>query len=110
MASLKMSGSYSHLTRYSRTSRLVFMSKSDWRRRELLKTLLSIKSEKELENFLEGILTPKELDEIPMRLQIVKMLKKGIPQHSIAEKLGIGVATVTRGSKEIQRGNFSSVK
>ncbi len=85
------------------------MSKSDWRRKELLKTLFSIKSEKELENFLEGILTPKELEEIPMRLQIVKMLKKGIPQHAIAEKLGIGIATVTRGSKEIQKGRFKYV-
>lgn len=77
---------------------------------ELLSVILACKDKKELTNLLEGILTPKELEEIPTRLQIVKMLKKGIPQHSIAEKLGIGVATVTRGSKEIQRGNFSSVK
>lgn len=85
------------------------MSKSDWRRKELLKTLHGIKSEKELETFLEGILTPKELEEIPMRLQIVKMLKKGKPQHQIAEELGIGIATVTRGSKEIQKGRFKYV-
>jgi Trp operon repressor len=37
------------------------------------------------------------------------MLKSGIPQHEIAEKLGVGVATVTRGSKEIQKGNFKVV-
>ena len=85
------------------------MSDSDWRRKELLTILLNIKSKSELENFLEGILTPKELDEIPMRLQIVKMLKKGIPQHQIAEELGIGIATVTRGSKEIQKGKFKYI-
>lgn len=79
------------------------------RREQLLTVLLKIKSKDELENFLEGILTPKELEEIPMRLQIVKMLKSGIPQHEIAEKLRIGIATVTRGSKEIQRGKFKSV-
>lgn len=62
-----------------------------------------------MENFLYGILTPQELEEISVRLQIVKMLKKGIPQHDIAEKLGIGVATVTRGSKEIAKGRFSSI-
>lgn len=62
-----------------------------------------------MENFLHGVLTPQELDEISTRLQIVKMLKKGIPQHEIAEKLGIGVATVTRGSKEIAKGRFSSI-
>ena len=60
-------------------------------------------------NFLEGILTLKELEEIPTRLQIVKMLKEGIPQHQIAEQLRIGIATVTRGSKEIQKGNFKYV-
>lgn len=77
---------------------------------ELLNVILACKDKKELTNLLEGILTPKELEEIPTRLQIVKMLKKGIPQSKIAQALGIGVATVTRGSKEIQRGNFSSIK
>lgn len=76
---------------------------------ELIDLLLSIKNREEMENFLLGILTPKELEEIPTRLQIVKMLKKGISQHEIAEKLGVGIATVTRGSKEIQLGRFKVV-
>ncbi len=62
-----------------------------------------------MKNFLEGILTEKELEEVSTRLQIVKLLKEGIPQHQIAEKLRLGVATVTRGSKELQRGNFKYV-
>lgn len=76
---------------------------------DLITTLQSVKSREEMLNFLEGILTPKELLEIPMRLQIVRMLKKGVPQHEIAEKLHIGIATVTRGSKELQRGNFKYI-
>lgn len=76
---------------------------------ELIDLLLNIKTKKEMEDFLLGILTPKELDEIPMRLRIVKMLKEGIPQHKIADELGIGVATVTRGSKELQKGRFKAV-
>lgn len=76
---------------------------------ELIELLLNIKNKKEMEDFLFGILTPKELEEIPMRLQIVKMLKMGISQHKIAEDLGIGVATVTRGSKEIQKGRFLKI-
>ncbi|MEN8253499.1 MAG: YerC/YecD family TrpR-related protein [Patescibacteria group bacterium] len=79
-------------------------------KKELVEFLLNIKSEKEMFLFLQGILTPKELEEIPTRLQIVKMLKAGTAQHKIAEKLGIGVATVTRGSKEIQLGRFKNVK
>lgn len=76
----------------------------------LVSVLLSIKEKKEMAEFLRGILTPKELQEIPTRLEIVKQLKAGTPQHKIAENLGVGVATVTRGSKEIQQGRFSSIK
>lgn len=76
---------------------------------ELIETLLQIRIREGMLDFLRGILTPQELDEIPTRLQIVKMLKKGIPQQEIAKKLGVGVATVTRGSKELQKGRFTNV-
>lgn len=75
----------------------------------MINELLRHDSKQKLKNFLEGILTPQEIDEISMRLQIVRMLKDGIPQHEIAERLKIGIATVTRGSKELQRGNFRYV-
>ncbi|KKR72659.1 MAG: Trp repressor [Microgenomates group bacterium GW2011_GWC1_41_8] len=77
---------------------------------ELADTLLSFKTRGEMLDFLYGILTPKELEEIPTRLQIVKMLKKLIPQHEIVEKLGVGIATVTRGSKELQKDRFKYIK
>lgn len=76
---------------------------------ELISVLQAMKSKEEMLNLLEGILTPKELEEIPTRLQIIRMLKQGTPQHEIAEKLGIGIATVTRGSKELQKGNFKYI-
>lgn len=77
--------------------------------RYLIKQLQTLNSDREIEDFLHGILTPKELKEIPTRLRIVRMLKSGISQHHIAEALGVGIATVTRGSKEIKRGRFSTV-
>ncbi|MDP3941460.1 MAG: YerC/YecD family TrpR-related protein [bacterium] len=86
------------------------MSDPDWRLKEFIKALYEMDTTEKMMNFLEGILTFRELEEIPTRLQIVKMLKEGIPQHEIAEKLKIGIATVTRGSKEIQKGNFKYVK
>lgn len=81
----------------------------DRRLNELIGLLLTIKTKAEMEDFLLGILTPKELREIPMRLQIVKLLRRGIPQQEIAAELGVGVATVTRGSRELQKGRFKIV-
>lgn len=76
---------------------------------ELVDQILAIENKADLKDFLEGILTPKELEEIPNRLQIVKLLKKGLPHKEIAEKLGVGVATVTRGSREVSREKFNMV-
>lgn len=76
---------------------------------ELIEILTQTNDKNTMYDFLEGILTPQELIEIPQRLAIVKMLKSGKPQHEIARKLGVGVATVTRGSKEIQKGRFQNV-
>ncbi len=75
----------------------------------LVETLLGIKGKNEMRNFLYGILTPYELSEIPRRLEIVKLLKKGVAQHKIANDLGVGVATVTRGSRELKKGRFKNV-
>lgn len=76
---------------------------------DLVEILVGIKSKDEMTNFLEGIFTPKELIEIPNRLAIVKMLKRGISHHDIAGKMHVGVATVTRGSRELQKGRFKYV-
>jgi TrpR family trp operon transcriptional repressor len=76
---------------------------------DLANILIGTKDQKEMVEFLRGILTPGELEEISQRLQIVKLLKKGVAQHAIAQKLGVGVATVTRGSKELQKGRFTNV-
>ena len=76
---------------------------------DLVKMLVEIETEEEMSNFLNGLLTPSEREEFVRRIEIVKMLKSGISQHDIAKRLGVGVATVTRGSKEIKLGRFNSV-
>lgn len=75
----------------------------------LVETMLRAKTEEEMKNLLKGLLTPSEIEEFGTRIEIVRLLKKGVGQHDIAKKLGIGVATVTRGSKEIKMGNFKYV-
>jgi len=54
-----------------------------------------------LESFLVDILTPAEYDEIARRRQIVKQLAKETPQRKIAKDLRVGVATITRGAREL---------
>jgi TrpR family transcriptional regulator, trp operon repressor len=76
----------------------------------LVETLLSIRERKEMKDFLLGILTEVEFKEISRRLQIVRMLKEGVSQHQIARELNVGVATVTRGSKELKKGRFKNVE
>lgn len=71
--------------------------------------LLSLKNEKEVEEFLTAIFTPQEIIQIPKRLEIIHLLKKKTPQHLIAKKLKIGVATVTRGSRELKMNHFKNV-
>jgi len=51
---------------------------------------------------LRGLLTPTELAEVCKRLQIFRLLEAGVPQREIAKQLGVGIATVTRGSRALQ--------
>ncbi len=76
---------------------------------QFTKQVKKFKSGKEIGEFLEAILTPAELEQIPTRLQIIKMLKKGIPQAEISAKLKTGIATVTRGSRMIKEGKFKNI-
>lgn len=77
--------------------------------KNLSKYILSIRTEKEMTDFLVAIFTPAELEHIPKRLELVRLLKQGLPQHDIAKKLAMGVATVTRGSRELKKNNFKNV-
>ncbi len=79
------------------------------RQDELIQAFLHMKTKAQMLDFLRGILTPKEIGEMSKRLQIVKMLKKGVSQHKIAERLGVGVATITRGSRELKMGRFKHI-
>lgn len=76
---------------------------------ELVEAFLENKSGAEMLDFLKGILTPREIEELSTRLQIVKLLKKGLPHQEIARRLKVGVATVTRGSRELRTGRFKKV-
>ncbi len=77
---------------------------------ELVELLLKARNDKDMLDLLKGLLTVGELKEIAKRVQIVRMLKAGVPQREIAAKLNVGIATVTRGSREIKQGRFSQIQ
>jgi len=76
---------------------------------ELTVAFLKQKTMSEMTDFLKGILTPKELNELYSRLRIVKMIKTSLPHQEIARKLKVGVATVSRGSRELKKGRFKNI-
>ena len=61
-----------------------------------------------LVDFMADILTPHEFENISVRWQIVKKLAKYERHEDIASNLSVGIATVTRGSREMrdQNGGF----
>ncbi len=76
---------------------------------DLAQALLDIDNKKVMSDFIYALLTEKERNDIPARLQIIKLLKQNVPQREIAKKLGVGIATITRGSKELKQGYFKNV-
>jgi TrpR family trp operon transcriptional repressor len=80
--------------------------------KELISIILEIGNNPVLlKAFLTDLLTPAEYTEIKKRWEIIKMLDAGVNQHEIAKKLGVGIATVTRGSRELHdtNGGFRKV-
>ncbi len=69
---------------------------------ELVTHLLSASDSEHMTLILKNLLTASEIDEVSKRLQIIKLLRTGMPQRQIAETLGVGIATVTRGSRALK--------
>lgn len=77
---------------------------------EFIRVVRSAKSDEELEDFLTAITTEEEQEKLAQRIAIVRLLLAGHSHQSIAKDLGVGVATVTRGSKELNKGHFDVLR
>jgi TrpR family trp operon transcriptional repressor len=73
--------------------------------KEIASLLAKTNQQKLIQEFLESILTPAELEAISSRWEIVKMLDKGVSQRKIAKKLHLSLCKITRGSKELKKAN-----
>jgi TrpR family trp operon transcriptional repressor len=78
--------------------------------RDFIELTHSIGDKALLEDFLIGATTDKERGELVRRIEIIKRLIAGEPQQKIASDLGVGIATVTRGSKELSQGRFKALR
>ncbi len=75
-------------------------------KKELVDIFCKINGDKGLmAEFLMDILTPAEFEALALRWQIVKKLNKGETHRSVAGDLGLGISTVTRGSRELRNKN-----
>lgn len=73
--------------------------------KDLYALFSSINGEKEAKMLLEDMLTPQELASLAERWQLIQELHKGTPQRTIANKLGISISKITRGSRMLQYGS-----
>lgn len=73
--------------------------------RNLLQTIISITDIDDLESFLDEILTQGELADLSLRWKLLQDLHSGMTQRRIAEKYGISLCKITRGSKILKKEN-----
>ena len=65
----------------------------------------SIDDPADMRSFFREIFTPAELDDFVLRWRLLEMLEAGVAQRRIAERLGVSLCKITRGSKVLQKRN-----
>jgi TrpR family trp operon transcriptional repressor len=75
--------------------------------KEVIQVLTQITSQKDMEQFLDEILTENERKDISLRWELMKKINEGISQRTIASELGISLCRITRGSRVLKsKGSF----
>ncbi len=72
-----------------------FKARND-KEKALVSAFLKLKTEQEVADFLRDLLTLPEIEEFANRLEIAKLLKKGLSYQKIARQTGVSTTTVTR--------------
>lgn len=72
--------------------------------KKLFNAFLKLKTEQEVANFMRDLLTIPEIQEFANRLEIAKLLKKGLSYLAIAQKTGVSTTTVTRVAQWLNNG------
>ncbi len=78
--------------------------------KSFLNAIAKISDIDSLNSLFEELFTPAELSDLSLRWKLLKDLNKGIPQRKIAEKYGISLCKITRGSKILKKEDSSVLK
>ncbi|MBF0202702.1 MAG: transcriptional regulator [Desulfamplus sp.] len=70
---------------------------------ELLETICGIDNVEELAYFFDELLTLREVEDISLRWKLLLDLHNGMTQRKIAQKYGISLCKITRGSKILKK-------
>ena len=71
----------------------------------ITKMIKSIHTEAEISQLLNELLTESEIETLSKRWRILSMLKEGLTQREIAQKLNVSLCKVTRGAKILKNKN-----
>ena len=72
--------------------------------RELIRAVLSLENEQEVEHFLTDICTVNEIATLAQRQQVAFLLKEDLTYNEIEEKTGASTATISRVKRSLMQG------
>ena len=67
--------------------------------KKLFEIFTEVKNEKKMGRLLNELLTPRELEDIRRRWQVLEDVYKGVPQREIAQRHKMSLCKITRGSR-----------
>lgn len=70
----------------------------------LFEIILMLKDNEECYRFFEDICTITEINAIAQRLEVAKMLKRGVTYQEIAQSVGASTATISRVNRSLSYG------
>jgi len=70
--------------------------------KKLFEILTRVKNQQDMDALLHELLTPRELEDIWRRWQVMRDLYNGVPQREIARRHKMSLCKITRGSRVLR--------